>query len=137
LTPRSHYVNTRRKLLCLILVASLALLSIVLISEQLISRHVRRSQQGALQAELILAPASGQVLEELDILTLDEWAEHESGDFSLDKPKDDATDYPVNPHPTSLAHADGSTLIEEGIFWSAELEAKVPPGPSDQEVQVT
>ncbi len=49
---RSHYVNTRRKLLCLILVASLALLSIVLISEQLISRHVHRSQ-GSLQVSVL------------------------------------------------------------------------------------
>ena len=137
---RSHYVNTKRKLLCLILVASLALLSIVLISEQLISRHVHRNQ-GSLQAELILAPGPGHVIEELDILTLEEWAEKESSDFPTDDGRltdqagDETTDYRINPVPSRLTHTDGSTLIEEGIFWSADLEAKVPPGPSDLDVQ--
>jgi hypothetical protein len=146
---RSHYVNTRRKLLCLILVASLALLSIVLISQQLISRHVNRSQHapGSLQAELILTSGSSHVIEELDILTLEEWAEHETTNFPMNKPAkpvnprkpqeddEDVTDYPINPFPSSLYHADGSVLVEDGIFWSSSLEAKVSPGPSDQEVQ--
>jgi len=138
-------VNTRRKLLCLIMVASLALLSIVLISEQLISRHVHRSQgsSSSMQTELILASGSSHVLEELDILTLEEWAEQETSNFAIIKPKmdqpddevEDSTDYPANPFPSRLSHSDGMVLIEDGIFWSAELEAKVPPGPSDQEVQ--
>ena len=134
---RSHYVNTRRKLLCLIMVASLALLSIVLISEQLISRHVNRSHSSSgLQAELILASGSSHVIEELDILTLEEWAEHETTNFPMNKVQlvnpeedpEDVTDYPVNPFPSSLTHSDGSVLVEDGIFWSAELEAKVSPG---------
>ena len=133
---RSHYVNTRRKLLCLILVASLALLSIVLLSEQLIARHVHRNQ-GSVQAELILAPGSSQVIEELDILTLEEWANQETSDFPMDSSRQDpvgSRDYLAN-SPSGLLHSQGLKLIEEGIFWSAELEAKVPPGPSDQEVQ--
>jgi hypothetical protein len=120
------------------MVASLALLSIVLISEQLISRHVNRSHSSAgLQAELILASGSSHVIEELDILTLEEWTEHETTNFPMNNkveqvnPEDDhedVTDYPVNPYPSSLTHTDGSVLVENGIFWSAELEAKVPPG---------
>ena len=119
------------------MVASLALLSIVLISEQLISRHVNRSHSSSgLQAELILASGSSHVIEELDILTLEEWAEHETTNFPMNKVQlvhpeedpEDVTDYPVNPFPSSLTHSDGSVLVEDGIFWSAELEAKVSPG---------
>ena len=87
------------------------------------------------------------MIEELDILTLEEWAEHETTNFPMNKPAkpvnprkpeeddEDVTDYPVNPFPSSLYHADGSVLVEDGIFWSSSLEAKVSPGPSDQEVQ--
>ncbi len=102
-------MNTRRKLLVLFTLATLALLSIVIISEQLISRHLNR---------FLAEP-------EFTVFTLQDWekslAEFESQiqDKSL----------------TFVTKPGNLKVIEDGIFWSKELEAKVPPGPSEMVVQ--
>ena len=79
------HLTTKRKLLFLVFVASLALLSIILISEQLIVRHL--SRQFDSNNDLYHHHGGGnpynhiEVYEELDILTLEEWAHHQTIDF--------------------------------------------------------
>lgn len=99
--------STRTKLLLLLAVASLSLASIVVISEQLISRHLLRSEQG-------------QVKVEVDIMTLERWAERVKGDYFPLETANDGT---------------SNTIVEDEIFWSSSVEAAIPPGPGEQEVQ--
>ncbi len=106
-------MNTRRKLLCLLSIAILALFSIVLISEQLIARHLSRLGQ---QDSLILEP-------KLTILNLEDWGRIE----------------PPGPLRSSgaLSHLDLKfDIIQDGIFWSDLLEARISRGPSDTQTQL-
>lgn len=103
----SSYLTMKRKLMLLLLVASLALISIVLISEQLVQRHFSNLQG---QSEVI----------QLDILTLEQWARREYTDIL---PIETEIQYPQ------------SDFIEDGIYWSQSLESRISPGPSDQQVQ--
>lgn len=97
---------TRRKLLCLVFVASLAFCTIVLISEQLISRHFFAKESE----------------EELEFITIEQWITSKV-----------PIGHPARRRPTTEPH--GIDLIEDGIFWGSELEARVPPGPSEFDVQ--
>ena len=97
--------GTKKKLLGLLLVAVLALLSIVIISEQLIVRHLHRRLE-------IVSPG-------LTILTLDQWTPSEISVQSRG----------------SLFHQNGLKLIENGLFWSSELEHRIYPGPDDAQIQ--
>ena len=155
--PPSHryyysHLTTKRKLLFLVFVASLALLSIVLISEQLITRHLGR-QSGSDDIEFFngehvrLNPYNQiSMYEEFDILTLEEWADHQTPDFVKD-----VVTMNENPEKIKTTNANNenvhskfqgskllsfSKLVEDGIFWSSELEAAVPPGPSDQGILI-
>ena len=74
-------ISTRKKLLFLLLVASLSLLSIVLISEQLIARHLERSNKND--------EGDDGIVEVFNILTLEEWAKKAA---SEDTPVDHAAD---------------------------------------------
>ena len=155
--PPSHryyysHLTTKRKLLFLVFVASLALLSIVLISEQLISRHLGRQFDSdniefynSRQVEL--NPYNQiSMYEKLDILTIEEWAEHETPDFDdkiitvakrPDKFKTSTShnkNLPVKD--LSSNSLSFSKLVEDGIFWSSEMEAAVAPGPSDQGILI-
>ena len=91
-------MNTKKKLLALLLIAILALLSIVIISEQLIVRHLYRLES---------VHSTG-----LTILTLDEWT-----------PKDIS----VQSRGT-LYHQNGLKVIEDGLFWSSEVENRIFQG---------
>ncbi len=128
-----HGGSTHKKLLFLTLVASLALLCIVVLSEQLIRRHT--SGLKYLEQELDLSSDFGprRQLEELDILTLEEWTDQNGNDlFKVQiSYNQDVLDQP-NPEARQLVHDDGRVIVEDGIFWSAEMEAIVSPGPSDQ-----
>ena len=99
-------MTTKKKLLGLLLVAVLALLSIVIISEQLIARHLHRLE--------IVSPSAS-----LTILTLDQWTPSEISVQSRG----------------TLFHQNGVKLIENGLFWSSELEHKIFPGPDDAQIQ--
>ena len=100
-------MTTKKKLLGLLLVALLALLSIVIISEQLIVRHLHR-------LEIVSSPG-------LTILSLDQWTPSEISVQSRG----------------SLFHQNngGLQLIENGLFWSSDLEHKIYPGPDDAQIQ--
>ena len=114
-------MSTRWKLLFLLFVASLSLLSIVLISEQLIVRHLER----ATEEEVDLTTGSRELK-----LTLEDWAEREAGSDRLHFQRHHSaeTEPPLLlPRPVEI--------VEDGVFWSSSLEAKVAPGPSDQAVQ--
>ena len=104
-------MNTKRKLLCLLFTATLALFSIVILSEQLIVRHLSRLETS---------------VPELTILTLDEWAASDSDSQSS------RSGFKSN---GLIKHQNGFNIIEDGIYWSPELEARVSPGPSDIQVQ--
>ena len=104
-------MNTKRKLLCLLFTATLALFSIVILSEQLIVRHLSRLETS---------------VPELTILTLDEWAASDSDSQSS------RSGFKSN---GLIKHQNGYNIIEDGIYWSPELEARVSPGPSDIQVQ--
>jgi len=106
------YMNTKRKLFCLLLTAALALFSIVILSEQLIVRHLSRLESS---------------VPELTILTLEDWASShpDSGVSSQSGFKSNGI----------VTHQNGFTVIEDGIYWSPELEARISPGPSDSQVQ--
>lgn len=106
MTSKSKLLTTKRKILLLLFIASLALMSIILISERLIVRHFERSQD-----------YTDEVVT-FNILTVEEWARQE--------PAFQDNDMDLNPH---------TDLIEEGIFWSRHVEAQIAPGPSDQQVQ--
>jgi len=106
-------MNTKRKLLCLLLTATLALFSIVILSEQLIVRHLSRLETS---------------VPELTILTLDEWASDSDGSPGSSR-------VPGFKSNGMVKHQNGFTIIEDGIYWSPELEARVSPGPSDIQVQ--
>ena len=124
LRSSSGGMSTRRKLLCLLFIASLALMSMLLLGEQLIERHLARQQrqQGRQQG-------AADVIE-LDIITLDQWAKREKKPELLPKLRDD------NEENLELRSAvNGMRIVEDGIFWSSELEALIPPGPDDQQVQ--
>ena len=54
-----------------------------------------------MQTELILASGSSHVLEELDILTLEEWAEQETSNFAIIKPKMDQPEVSAPTTPTT------------------------------------
>ena len=97
-------MNTKKKLLGLLLVAILALLSIVIISEQLIVRHLHRLE--------LVHPG-------LTILTLDDWTPNEISVQSRG----------------TLIHQNGLKLIEDGLFWSSDLEHRLHPGPNDAQIQ--
>ena len=105
-SPESSMYTTKRKLLCLLFIATLALFSIVLITEQLIMRHISRSENSV--------PA-------LTILTLEEWAPEEPPILTKSN--------------GILTHQSGLKIIEDGIFWAPELEAQISFGPSDAQVQ--
>ena len=91
-------MNTKKKLLALLLIAILALLSIVIISEQLIVRRLYRLES---------VHSTG-----LTILTLDEWT-----------PKDIS----VQSRGT-LYHQNGFKVIEDGLFWSSDVENRIFQG---------
>jgi len=116
---KSSYMNTKRKLLCLLFTAALALFSIVILSEQLIVRHLSRLETS--------------VHPELTILTLDDWASHpDSLVSSLDSNSNSNSNWKSN---GNVQHQNGFTIIEDGIYWASELEARLSPGPSDAQVQ--
>ena len=151
-SQRYYYTpfTTKRKLLFLVFVASLALLSIVLISEQLIVRHLGRNYndgENIIYQQVEFNPYQQVSLKtEFDILTLEEWTEHKTLDFqdnvihsqgNLPNKKDSSivieskSIEEANSRPSTF-----SNIVEDGIFWSTEVEAAVPPGPSDQQVLI-
>ena len=104
-------MTTKRKLLCLLSVALLAFLSIIIISHQLISRHLSRID--------IVQP-------HLTILTLEEWAEPHKN-------------HHLGQHLGNLGtlkNLDNLEIAENGIFWSHNLEHRIFSGPSDAQVQM-
>jgi hypothetical protein len=105
-------ITTKKKLLLLLLVASLALLSIVIISEQLIQRHLGRHFNDISAEE-----------PHFTILTLESWAPEPPPQISS---KSEGI----------LVSLNGLKIVENGLFWAEELEAKIAPGPSDMQVQV-
>ena len=116
---KSSYMNTKRKLLCLLFTAAIALFSIVILSEQLIVRHLSRLE--------------ASVHPELTILTLDDWATHpDSLVSSLDSNSNSNSNWKSN---GNVQHQNGFTIIEDGVYWASELEARMSPGPSDAQVQ--
>ena len=145
------HLTTKRKLLFLVFVASLAFLSIILISEQLIVRHLSRKFEDSNE---LYTQGQGQmnpfhhvdVYEEFDILTLEDWALHETIDFDANVialhggQEEKVSRVPENVDLTSTTTTSKSLvfskLVEDGIFWSSELEAAVPPGPTDQGVLI-
>ena len=154
LSHKIHYshLTTRRKLLFLVLVASLAFLSIILISEQLIVRHIGRQLHTANEfydkSDTSINPYSQfEMYEEFDILTLEEWAHQETIDFddkviTVAEGQDKASASPISVKyhdfklTTTAKPLRISKIVEDGIFWSSELEAAVPPGPTDQGVLI-
>ena len=151
-SQRYYYspLTTKRKLLFLVFVASLALLSIILISEQLIVRHLGRNydeDHDILYQQVEFNPYKHVTIKtEFDILTLEEWAEHETLDFqenvinSNENFKNEKTYVHQKEHTditvTGSKPRVFSNIVEDGIFWSAEVEAVVPPGPSDQQILI-
>ena len=130
----------------MLFIASMALVSIVLISEQLISRHLGRQ----LQMEEEEAAALEAVTEkprdifeiDLDIVTIEEWAEMEVTSFPLQE----KVTFPSVASETAAAAAPATVIkymtpeskmevIEDGIFFSDGIEAMLPPGPADHLVQ--
>ncbi len=109
----ANSMNTRKKLLFLFTLATLALLSIVILSEQLISRHLNR---------FLSEP-------EFTVFTLQDW-ESDLKNFNPDLQQQDHLH-----SQTFLSYADDLTVVESGIFWSSQLEARVPPGPTEIVVQ--
>lgn len=106
--------NSRKTLYFLTFVAFTAFVSIVLISHQLVGRFMQRQQAEIEQSQVI----------ELDILTLKDWAQKAtSPQGQITSPR------------LEFAKEKGLKIIEDGIFWSEELEARIPPGLEDQEVQ--
>ena len=101
-------MTTKRKLLCLLSVALLAFVSIIIISQQLISRHLSRIE--------IVQP-------HLTILTLEEWA----------KPH---KNHNLGQNLGSLKNLENLDVAENGIFWSRNLENRLFSGPSDAQVQI-
>ncbi len=118
----SEAAGTRRKLLVLLVVATLALTSMVVIGERLVRRHLQSKHQQRehlQQHELI----------EVDIITLDEWVERQSAEM----PK-------VEKHSEQdlselRSDVDGTKILEDGVFWSREIEAMVWPGPDEDQIQ--
>ena len=150
-THRHYYSHftTKRKLLFLVFVASLALLSIVLISEQLIVRHLGRQLNEDNEfynlGQVEMNPYNHIAMyEEFDILTLEEWAQHETLDFEdnivLKTEPESETKIDTHPERKSVDRTTTSKpfskLVEDRIFWSSEIEAAVPPGPTDQRVLI-
>lgn len=150
-THRHYYSHftTKRKLLFLVFVASLALLSIVLISEQLIMRHLGRqlNEDNELYniGQVEMNPYNHIAMyEEFDILTLEEWAQHETLDFedNIVLKAEPESETKIDTHPESKSVDRTTTskpfskLVEDRIFWSSEIEAAVPPGPTDQRVLI-
>ena len=145
------HLTTKRKLLFLVFVASLALLSIVLISEQLIVRHLSKQfkeDNGFYsKGQLEMNPYNHVTMyEEFDILTLEEWAQQETLDFDDNVIAMSAGEAKVENTFTRNEKLAGSAstskpfafskIVEDGIFWSSEVEAAVPPGPTDQGVLI-
>ena len=146
-TRYSHF-TTRRKLQFLLLVASLALLGTIIISDQLLARHNGRKIhiEPYGRNEIPIDPYDQfKTYEDFDIITREEWTHKETADF--DEPpiivyeardKDSASPITVGYHDlksTSIARPFGiSKMVEDGIFWSSELEAVVPRGRTDQSV---
>eukprot|EP00094_Tigriopus_californicus_P001619 TCALIF_01566-PA protein Name:"Similar to Fjx1 Four-jointed box protein 1 (Mus musculus)" AED:0.11 eAED:0.11 QI:0/0.66/0.5/1/0.66/0.5/4/214/472 len=125
----STTLSIRRKLLLLLFIASLALLSIVVISEQLISRYMDRQQS---QSHLRTSShGDAPPVIEIDIYTLERWAQeakrHKDDKIPLEDIRKSAKQ--------AFMDLSGINLVEDGIFWSGALEARVPHGPSDQQVQ--
>ena len=151
-SQRYYYspLTTKRKLLFLVFVASLALLSIVLISEQLIVRHLGRNydeEDTILYQQVEFNPYNHVAMKtEFDILTLEEWAQHETLDFQENvlNSNENSQNEKTNLHqikPTEIKESPSkprifSKIVEDGIFWSTEVEAVVPPGPSDQQILI-
>ena len=150
LTHRIRYshLTTRRKLQFLLFVASLALLSIILVSEQLLARHNCRKLHTELhgQNDIPINPyGQFKTYEDFDIITLEEWEHQETVDFD-DKlitvheaqDKDSASPISIGYHDLKLTATTRpfgiSKMVEDGIFWSSDLEAVVPKGPTDQSV---
>ena len=102
-------MSTKRKLLCLLSIALLAFCSIILISQQLISRHLSRTHSTSTS---------------LTILTLEEWAQNaQIGQNSMKQGG-------------LLRHSSGLEIAQNGIFWAPNLEARVYEGPNDALVQM-
>ena len=104
----SKSMSTKRKLLCLLSIALLAFCSIILISQQLISRHLSRTQHTT----------------SLTILTLEEWAQ--TAQIAQNSMKQGGL----------LRHSSGLEIAQNGIFWAKNLEARVSGGPNDALVQM-
>lgn len=99
-------MSSKRKLVCLLCIAFVALFSIVIISEQLIARHLSRQN----------------LIPELTILQLEDWMT-EKEPF-------------LTPKSGPVVHENGFSIVENGIFWAKELENRIAPGPNDAQVQM-
>ena len=130
-----HFHSTiKRKLICFIVVSSFALLVNFNMSQQLsvthpsIFNHFKNISKKT----------------ELNILNLEEWAERETLDFQDDikhSINDIKSIIPKSRHAINLTDIEqwerkqrlfSKTMID-GIFWSSEVEAIVPSGPSDRQ----
>ena len=137
-------MTTRRTLFLLLFIAGLALVSIVLISEQLISRHMGRQRQ----IQTLPMEREKDVFEiDLDIVEIERWAEKEVTAFPLREFKattpqpapaggsGGSGDAPQQPSVIYRTPESGVEVIEDGIFFTDDIEARLPPGPTDQLVQ--
>ena len=130
---RFHLRNTL-KLICVMIAAGLAVLAIFKMSQQFMVTH--------LSIFNLFKQRSRST--ELSILNLEEWAERETLNFQEDVVN--SIEYTENRptksiHPIELADIKQSEqrqrifskTVIDGIFWSSEIEATLPSGPSDQQ----
>ena len=128
------HLKTKRKLICVVIVAGLALLGFFKMRQQFMVTH--------LSIFNLLKKVSRKT--ELSILNLEEWAESETLDFQ--EVVINSIEYTENSdtksiHPiefTDIKQSEQrlrmfSKIVIDGIFWSSEVEVTLPSGPSDQQ----
>ena len=131
---RRFHLSSTLKLSCVMIAAGLAVIAIFKMSQQFMVTH------------LSIFKLFKQVNKntELSILNLEEWAEREKLNFQEDVIN--SIEYTENRnsksiHPKELADNKQSEqrqrifskTVIDGIFWSSEVEATLPSGPSDQQ----
>jgi len=110
-----------------VFVASVALLTIVILSEQLIARHLFKSSLSAsLQDSDDFESYRVRSEDRLEFVAIEEW-------IGVVEPPSISSPQPSAVEKSSSAAQ--STLVSDGVFWTDEALRVVAPGPSDFEVQ--
>jgi len=144
LSSNSRSSSLNWKLLLLLTIASAALASILVISHQLISRHLSTSERGVTLSLTI--PESGWMSNQglhhkLQHPSVEGEKHHQAEDvrsttrYKLTT-RPEGSQYKLAFHsPLSLENNLGDTLVRDGMYWSSEVEATIPTGLPEQLVE--